>query len=79
MSPLNLMKSRAGIVALWAESYMNVAMMNPIQNMTTRGSTTTSNIIPSLDQITVILASMQSFRVDLSNDLLVHSGQAVVP
>jgi hypothetical protein len=48
------MKSRAGIVALWAESYMNVAMMNPIQNMTTRGSTTMSNITPSLNQITVI-------------------------
>jgi hypothetical protein len=48
------MKSRAGIVALWAESYMNAAMMNTIQNTTTRGSTTTSNIIPSLDQITVI-------------------------
>jgi hypothetical protein len=55
------MKPRAGIIALWAESKMNVAMMNTMQKTTTRGSVATSNIVPSLNQIPFIMASMQSF------------------
>jgi hypothetical protein len=67
------MKSRAGIIALWAKSKMNVVMMNTIQKMTTRGSAT-SNIVPPLNQIPFIRASMTSFQVDLSDYLLAHLG-----